>query len=596
MAARSATSVFPLVVRLGVAEGLLKLRLPGTVRGKREARRPGPLGVQTRQFSGQLSGGGLGPALGALPLSAAHPGQADRVLFPSADILGHQVQLRGRDVQTVRAGVADLDVILFRPVHGDFEYAGEPADPVVLVHHQISHREVGAGADALGVGHGAAAFAAAQGTGHDLRIRKHGEPDLRHLQSRGKASHRHGTAAEGRQFSVGVAVQGSQSVFLQHGAQNGGSPFVGGKDDHAVLLIQEPPDILQRRLQASAVGRQLPRLAGERAAGRYGVASRGKRVGHHQGKLGEPLRHILPGKEIGLGLLYGDRRAGQQAHILAQLVEQLSRTLGAAAGGIQNDQSVRRQVVQRRYIVFINIGKIPVRPGKRRPLADPLGVPPEPGGRLLSAGAAGKGAGPSLQRPSQSRPVHGIDLVAPELRAYGAVRSGRKNVKNAAPAGELARALHHVAAAVSAREQPGLQRLGPVPFADRQRKGRIGEHIGGKRALREPRGGEYAHPRAGGDGVKSAQPLLLALTGDDLRVPEHRVTGCQHRDLLSQQSPKVRRKGGRGGIVGTDHRDRAGTAFSQQSRCHRAHRAGRLRDQGRQIALLDPQGEGVQGG
>ena len=74
---------------------------------------------------------------------------------------------------------------------------------------------------------------------------------------------------------------------------------------------------------------------------------------------------------------------------------------------------------------------------------------------------------------SVSKKAHGVDLVAPELGAHGALRAGEKMSRIPPRREKLAGALHHVAAAVAAREQARLERFGALALAETERKGGV---------------------------------------------------------------------------------------------------------------------------
>ena len=138
-----------LVRRLLKAEALLKLRLPGRIGREGVALLLGPLGIELYQPVRELLRGGLGARFRALPVRAAHFRQSDGPVLARADVFAHKVELRRRDIQRVRPGVADFHIVLLHPVHGHPDDAGEAADAVVFVHHEVAHGEVRAGANPL---------------------------------------------------------------------------------------------------------------------------------------------------------------------------------------------------------------------------------------------------------------------------------------------------------------------------------------------------------------------------------------------------------------------------------------------------------------
>lgn len=108
--------------------------------------------------------------------------QLHRSILARADVLADHVELRRRDIERVRAGVADLDVVLHRAIDRHLHDACEAADAVVLVHDEIAHGEVGVGVDLLAVGL-LFMLCAPQAGRRDLRVRKDGELCIRKLDA-----------------------------------------------------------------------------------------------------------------------------------------------------------------------------------------------------------------------------------------------------------------------------------------------------------------------------------------------------------------------------------------------------------------------------
>ena len=148
------------------------------------------LGIELQEIDGELFGRRPRAGFGAVPVGAAHFGELDGVILARADVFRHHIELRSGDIETVRPRVADLDIILHRPVHGHLHDAGEAADAVHVVHDEIADREIGIGLDGLAVG---ALFRLcaphAADAGH-LRVREDGELRVRVFQTRGEASDR----------------------------------------------------------------------------------------------------------------------------------------------------------------------------------------------------------------------------------------------------------------------------------------------------------------------------------------------------------------------------------------------------------------------
>ena len=99
--------------------------------------------VELDEARGQILGRGLGLGLRLLPLVAAELVEPDGRILTGADILADKIELRGRDVQAVRALIGDLDVILRHAADLQLLHADVAADTVVLVDDEVPGREVG---------------------------------------------------------------------------------------------------------------------------------------------------------------------------------------------------------------------------------------------------------------------------------------------------------------------------------------------------------------------------------------------------------------------------------------------------------------------
>ena len=130
-----------LVDGLGEAEGVLHFGLPWCVGRERMPRRGLPLGVESDKLAGDLPDclARLGLRVG--PVAAAQLAQS-RLL--AADVAGQLVQRVHRDEQlvgplaTLRRGVFQNQVFAAGPADGALRHLHEPADAVLVVHHQIA--------------------------------------------------------------------------------------------------------------------------------------------------------------------------------------------------------------------------------------------------------------------------------------------------------------------------------------------------------------------------------------------------------------------------------------------------------------------------
>ena len=127
-----------LPVGLLVLKGGGKLLLEIVVRRKGVPRTAHPLGVQADEILCHLPDDRLGLCLGAVP--AVRP-----------DVLGHHVQLLDRDVQLIRPGVLDADIVPADSRRRQVLDAGEAPDAVGFMHHKVARLQVVEGKDRAGV-------------------------------------------------------------------------------------------------------------------------------------------------------------------------------------------------------------------------------------------------------------------------------------------------------------------------------------------------------------------------------------------------------------------------------------------------------------
>ena len=133
-----------LVDGLGEPERILHLGLPRGVGAERVAGRRLSLGVQRHQLGGDLTHRPAGLRLGVGPVAAAQSRQRGRF---SADVPRQLIQRIHRHVQPVRrlppftGCVLQHQVLATRAAHDAFGHLDEPADAVLVVHHQIAGRQ-----------------------------------------------------------------------------------------------------------------------------------------------------------------------------------------------------------------------------------------------------------------------------------------------------------------------------------------------------------------------------------------------------------------------------------------------------------------------
>ena len=130
-----------LVDGLGEPERVLHLGLPRGVGAERVAGRRLALGVQRHQFGGDLPHRPAGLGLRVRPVAATEPRQ--RRGLP-ADVPRQLIQRIHRHVQPVGPAAAlarrvlQYEVLAARAAHNAFGHLHEPADAVLVVHHQVA--------------------------------------------------------------------------------------------------------------------------------------------------------------------------------------------------------------------------------------------------------------------------------------------------------------------------------------------------------------------------------------------------------------------------------------------------------------------------
>ena len=132
-----------MIVCLGVFKAFFKFLLPRRIRRERKARQPLAFGVEFNQARSQVLCRGLCLGLCLLPLVAAEFIEPDRRIFAGTDILADQIQLCCGHIQTVRALIGDLDVILCDAADLQLLHADITADAMVLVYDEVTGGQIG---------------------------------------------------------------------------------------------------------------------------------------------------------------------------------------------------------------------------------------------------------------------------------------------------------------------------------------------------------------------------------------------------------------------------------------------------------------------
>ena len=362
-----------LIVGLSVAEVILKFALPLAVRREGVARQALPLGVERDELFRHVLGRALGARAGLCPFRAAHLRELDWLLFARSRVFRHHVELCCGDIQAVRPGVAYLYIVLFKSVHLHLDDTGKAADAVVLVYHIVAHREVGAGLYFLpprrelflGFFSGLIAY--------QLCIGQYREPYSGVLHARGNGADAYRTAPRLRQLFKLLIYQRPDVLAAEEILQDLGAPLVRREDHHAVVLLEIQRHIIRRRLRAARVRRQLLCGYAGYCPRRQGTAPHGEGFGHIHREVLQPLYQRLPA-EIKCVRRHCQHSAPRQfADVLGELLCVVPRPLAAAAGLVEDDHRILRDVIHG-ACHRVNHGQIPIRVRYQRSAAEPVGV------------------------------------------------------------------------------------------------------------------------------------------------------------------------------------------------------------------------------
>ena len=290
------------------------------------------------------------------------------------------------------------------------------------------------------------------------------------------------------------------------------------------------------------------------------------------------MHEILP-RDVKLLGAHGHAAGGHElVDILGELLYVFLRTVGAAARLIHEKDRVRLKIVRRRLEGFIQKRHIAVRRVQRQGRCERVRVLLERAGEigsqrlvfaprgalrelaeLLAEGetaagiergerlgsgqdaAARNGLGAPLGRDIEI--AHGVNVVAPELDAHGAVLRRGKEIENAAAAAELAGALHLLRAHIAAAQKRVLRVLRRETAAVLDREGDILQHLLRDCALQESRDRRHQHGTfLRGEQIQCAETALLGLARDAQRRIERIVTRREHRHGDAQQMRQIARK------------------------------------------------------
>ena len=562
-----------LVVGLRVVEGLLKFPLPGGVRREGEARPLLPLGIQGDEALGQVLGGLFGAGFLAGPLGAPQLVElgALGVLAP-ADILAHQIQLGDGNVQTVPAGVVDLDVVLLHAVHRHPLDPDEPAHAVVLVDHQIPRRQVCVGLELLPVGVLSRPLAFPHGRSGQLALGQHRQLQRRPLAAGGQGPQRETDLPRGGHGGAGQVQRGRDTLLLQQPVEVFGPGLPAAERQHRAAGGAVVLQVRNGGLQAAAVGAELLGVHGQQAPGPQGVPGGGQGVLQDHGERLQGGVQLLGG-EGQVGVLPRQHPGGQQRlHVLLLLEDCVLHPFVHPATLAEKHHRVGWQVVDPGGDIRVDGRQIPIRRPQGRAAAQPLRVLPQclddglrlllfrqllrQGGQLVrQTGQAARGAvGQHLRRRQDPggghvpgpplgagvKGAHGVDLVVKELAPHRLVHQGGEHIQDAAPQGELAHALHLLAPGVSGGEQPLRQlsqvRLSPYLQGEGQGPEELRRHGPGHETVRR------GHHHGGvplGQGVQGRQAAALPVPGANSPWAELPLPAQQGHGAIARQSLQI---------------------------------------------------------
>ena len=498
---------------------------------------------------------------------------------------------------------------------------------MVLMHDVVAHREVGAALDALPPGRERAAGAFFLLAADELRVGQHGQAQARIFHARGDRPDADAAASRRGQLAQRVLDFGGNAVVFEKVPQHAGAALVARQHQHAVILFEIEPHVLGGGLRVAGIGGQLLGRDARERARRQRPAADGEGVGHVYGVLSQSVQKLVKAEQKAVRRHGDEPAAVQLPDVLAELPGIVPCPLGAAAGLIQQHDRVAWDII-RGAGHGIDQRQIPVRlrqgPGVHQPIgvaAQGLAKP----GRVLAAAALSVALGPGCDlAPEHARPArgqgwqslgggqdhaafdllgaalarrvkaaHGIDLVPPELHTDRLVVRRRKEVQDAAAAGELSRSLHLLRAGIAAAQQRVLHILDGAAAPVREREGGRGERLGRQGALQQTGYGDDRElRRAAPQRVERGDAPLLGLPRDGLGRVKDKVPQPQRHDLFSRKSAQVRGHALRRRIVRADDENGTARRLPQRGGQMRPVHGGKPGNERRKSSALQQTGEG----
>ena len=454
---------------------------------------------------------------------------------------------------------------------------------MVLVHHQVAHRQVGVGLQLLTVGdmlgrpgrlfpRACAAFG------------QNGQLFGGILHAGGQTAHGDG-GGSGAGQSLGLELHGGFDALLpQHLLKIQTALLAARQHQNGETGGLVVGQILHRGVQTGPEGGQL--LGGDRdeGAGRHRIGGDGKGVQEHQGELLHgPEQPARSQGQVGAG--------GVQLPPLQQGLDVLLQLPLIGLGPLlhpgalaEHDAGVGGQIVQRGGQLRVDQGQIPVGGGEDS-LFQGFAVLGQCGGQVVqslfpglggqlfqlgrqSGQTAGGQVGQHLRRRQQQGAVHvlrpplgggvegahGVDLVPPELCADGVFHAGGEYVQNPSPQGKLAHPLHLVAPGIAHVGQLLGQGVQVIAGPGLQLQPGAGKGLGRDGVLHQGlRRGHQKGDLSPAQLVQQSQAAVLPLAADGGSGVENIGAGGEQRYLDLCQGGEIPGHASGLPLVGADH-------------------------------------------
>ena len=455
-----------------------------------------------------------------------------------------------------------------------------------------------------------------------------------HRQAQGRIFHAGGDGPDGdgglprlRQPGQFLIHQSGNIPLLKEVLQNAGPALIPGQHHHPVVLLQIQAYVLRRGLGGTGIGGQLLGAEAGQRPGLDGVTAHGEGVGHVEGVVFQGLEQRFRAQQEAVGA-HGDLApALQLLDILPHLLAEIPGPLGAAAGLIQKDHGVFRDVIQTAGH-RVDHRQVAVRIAHTQARAQPLCVGAEGGrhgGGVFAAALPGVFFGKSIDLPAEAfhaagaqlrqglrrrqddaalhvlaaalggdiEIAHGVNVVPPELDAHRLPLPGGEEVQNAAPAGELARTFHLLRGLIAAAQQGlfhFLRRAAAAVFDHQGSREKCFRRHGAFYQAGDGGHGDLPHPLC--QPVQRCDALLLPLAGDGLGLVKDEVPHGEGIDLRPQHGAQVIGEVFRRGIIRTNDKQGQAQLLPQSRRQVGPVDGGKAGNERRKPTALQQGGEG----